>query len=100
MLIRISGGSSGIAQYLTLGQMRGRFFERDELDKRIVLAGDLEYVDELIRGMEVSGGVERYNHITLSFREDFIDPATLLLPGHGPATRMDLELRRNPYLAG
>jgi hypothetical protein len=37
---------------------------------------------------------------TLRDRVATLTPATLVLPGHGPATRMDVELRDNRYLAG
>ena len=37
---------------------------------------------------------------TLRDRVATLAPTTLVLPGHGPASRMDLELRGNRYLAG
>ena len=68
MLVRITGGSEGIAEYLANGQKAGREFTRDELDERVILDGDLELTDTIIKGMEKEG--ERYLHITLAFKED------------------------------
>jgi hypothetical protein len=68
MLIRITGGTSGIAEYLVSGQKNDREFTRDELDERVIIDGDLEITDSIIKGMEKEG--ERYLHITLAFKED------------------------------
>lgn len=75
MLIRIRGGSEGIADYLENGQKQGREYSRDELDERVILAGDLELTDTLINGMSKEG--DRYLHITLALKEDEIHPETL-----------------------
>lgn len=72
MLIRVRGGKSGIAQYLRGGQKVGREQTRDELDRRLVLHGNLSATDLLIRSMDCKG--ERYLHVTLSFKEDNILP--------------------------
>ena len=75
MLIKISGGSDGIKEYLENGQKQGRDFTRDELDERVILAGDLAATDSVIQSIDRDG--ERYLHITLAFKEDEIDRATL-----------------------
>ena len=75
MLIRITGGSEGIAEYLQNGQKADREFTRDELDERVILDGDLELTDTVIKGMEKEG--ERYLHITLAFKEDSLDPEVM-----------------------
>jgi len=75
MLIRVGGGSEGIAEYLRDGQKQGRQFTRDELDERVILDGDLELTDTIIKGMNNQG--ERYLHITLAFKEDEVSPETL-----------------------
>ncbi len=75
MLIRITGGSAGIAEYLTSGQKQDRDFTRDDLDERVILDGDLELTDTVIKGMEKEG--ERYLHITLAFKEDSLDPEVM-----------------------
>ena len=75
MLIKISGGSDGIKEYLENGQKQGRDFTRDELDERVILAGDLAATDSVIQSIDRDS--ERYLHITLAFKEDEIDRATL-----------------------
>ncbi len=75
MLIRITGGSEGIAEYLVSGQKQDRELSRDELDERVILDGDLELTDIIIKGMEKEG--ERYLHITLAFKEDTLDQEAL-----------------------
>jgi hypothetical protein len=75
MLIRISGGSEGIKAYLENGHKQGREFHRDQLDERVILAGDLEFTDELINQSEIDG--ERYLHITLAFKEDVLTPESM-----------------------
>lgn len=75
MLIRISGGHDGIKGYLENGHKQGREFARDELDERVILAGDLDLADQVIQGLQIAG--ERYLHITLAFKEDEISNETL-----------------------
>lgn len=75
MLIRITGGTAGIAEYLVNGQKQDREMSRDELDERVILDGDLELTDTIIKGMDKEG--ERYLHITLAFKEDALTKETL-----------------------
>ncbi|MDO9207017.1 MAG: LPD7 domain-containing protein [Sulfuricurvum sp.] len=75
MLIRITGGNDGIAEYLVSGQKHDREMSRDELDERVVLDGDLDLTDTIIKGMDKEG--ERYLHITLAFKEDVLTNETL-----------------------
>jgi Large polyvalent protein-associated domain 7 len=75
MLVRISGGRSGIADYLENGQKQGREQSREELDERVILDGDLELTDAFINSMDKRG--DRYLHITLAFKEDEVSPETL-----------------------
>ncbi|WP_434116197.1 hypothetical protein [Paraburkholderia caffeinilytica] len=42
MLIRISGHYDGIKEYLEKGQKQNREFSRDEMDERVILAGELD----------------------------------------------------------
>ncbi len=76
MLARVSGGNSGIAEYLESGMKNGRDFTRDELDNRQVIEGDLSLTNDIINSIE-DKGQDRYLHITLSFREDFVAEETL-----------------------
>lgn len=75
MLNRIDGGRDGIAEYLETGIKEGRDYSRDELDERVILDGDLELTDTIIKGMDKAG--ERYLSVTLAFKEDHIDRETL-----------------------
>lgn len=76
MLIRVGGGSSGIKEYLERGHKQGREHSRDELDERVILAGDLDFTDQLINDLAIDG--ERYLHITLAFKEDEISRETMM----------------------
>lgn len=69
MLIRIRHYREGVKEYLEKGQKQGREFTRDEMDERVILAGDLDLTDALIRSMESTEG-SRYMTVTLSFKED------------------------------
>lgn len=75
MLIRVNGGKAGIKEYLEEGIKNGRDYSRDELDERVILDGDLAQAHDIIQSMETDA--QRYLHITLSFKEDHIDEATL-----------------------
>lgn len=75
MLIRISGGSEGIKQYLLHGIKSGRSLGRDQLDDRVVLVGDLDLADQVISSMKNRG--DRYYHVTLSFFEDSLSEDVL-----------------------
>ncbi|MDA1379234.1 hypothetical protein PCI56_04265 [Plesiomonas shigelloides subsp. oncorhynchi] len=75
VLIRVSGGNSGIKEYLEEGVKNGRDYTRDELDQRVILAGDLEATNDVIQ--RIDSDHERYMHVTLSFKEDHIDESIL-----------------------
>jgi len=63
------------------------------------LTGDVLFAGSIGR-TDLPGGDGGAMAGTLHRLTAVLAPGTLLLPGHGPATRMDVELRRNPYLAG
>lgn len=71
MIARISGGNSGIAEYLEDGLKNGRDFSREQLDQRVILDGNLELTNQIINSIQ-DKDQDRYLHITLSFREDTI----------------------------
>ncbi|MFC7650773.1 LPD7 domain-containing protein [Pseudoduganella danionis] len=75
MLVRVRGAIEGIGKYLKEGHKAGREHSRDELDERLILAGDLDITDAIINSLDGTG--QLYNHITLSFKEDFIPEETL-----------------------
>lgn len=77
MLIRIRGGSGGISQYLADGQKSGRDYSRDELDHRLQLHGNLEYLDIVLASFDLKQEHEKYLHITLSFKEHFLSDEIL-----------------------
>ena len=52
MLIRVRGYTGGIKEYLEDGQKKGREMERDEMDERVILAGDLELTNEIIESID------------------------------------------------
>ena len=71
MLIRVRGYTGGIKEYLEDGQKKGREMERDEMDERVILAGDLTLTNDIIESIDTDA--ERYLSITMSFKEDYID---------------------------
>ncbi|MBP9741729.1 MAG: relaxase/mobilization nuclease domain-containing protein [Burkholderiales bacterium] len=75
MLIRANGARAGIREYLEKGQMKDRFFDRDQLDHREILTGDLTVIDEIINNYDNEG--EKYFHFTLSFKEDYVSKEDL-----------------------
>jgi hypothetical protein len=77
VLIRVSGRHDGVKQYLEEGRKVGRDLDRDDLDERVVLAGDLDLTDAVIQSINAAPGVERYLSVTLSFKEDYVDRQTL-----------------------
>lgn len=76
-IFEYGGGNSGagIREYLEAGKKQGRELHRDEIDQRIVLDGDLAICERIIDSRETDA--ERYDHITLSFKEKDISPETL-----------------------
>lgn len=73
MLIRVSGGHAGLSAYLKHGQKQDRAHTRDQLDERLILSGDLDIFENLVQQVPTqSKRAERYNHITLSFKEHFV----------------------------
>ncbi|MFL9998508.1 relaxase/mobilization nuclease domain-containing protein [Paraburkholderia sediminicola] len=71
MLIRVRGYHDGIKDYLEKGQKQGREMERDEMDERVILAGDLDLTNDIIQSIDTDA--ERYLNVTLSFKEDEVD---------------------------
>ncbi|SIT38690.1 Relaxase/mobilization nuclease [Paraburkholderia ribeironis] len=75
MLIRVRGYHDGIKAYLEQGQKQDREFERDEMDERVILAGDLALTNDIIQSMDTQA--ERYINVTLSFKEDEVSREVL-----------------------
>lgn len=82
MLIRFSGGSGGFGNYMERGRKAGRVEDRDQLDRRVVLSGDLDQFERIVDGIEDGYSINKktgvpvlankYLHITLSFAEDHV----------------------------
>ena len=75
MIIRFNGANSGIKEYLETGQTKERFYDRNELDERFIITGNLEITDNIIKAIDNDG--QNYYHITLAFKEDSIPNSTL-----------------------
>lgn len=72
MLVRINSAASGIKEYLETGRKKGREYDRDLIDERLPLAGDIELLDDVIQSIQTKQeGDSRYLHITLGFAEQF-----------------------------
>ncbi|WP_421637151.1 LPD7 domain-containing protein [Enterobacter ludwigii] len=76
MLVRVRGYNSGFANYLRTGQKNGNHLHRDDLDKRLILSGDLDITDEIVNAMPDTGD-DRYLHIAIPFKEDYISEEVL-----------------------
>jgi hypothetical protein len=77
MLLRAKGRHDGVKEYLEKGRKLGRELERDEMDERVILAGDLELTDSIIQSIDVAPNVDRYLSVTMSFKEDVVRRETL-----------------------
>lgn len=74
-IFKFGGGNSGIKEYFEEGKKQGRTLSRDQIDQRIVLEGDLDICDSIINSRYTEK--ERYDHITLSFKEGNVSPEVL-----------------------
>lgn len=77
MLLRAKGRHDGVKEYLEKGRKLGRDLERDEMDERVILAGDLELTNSIIQSIDVAPDVDRYLSVTMSFKEDAVSRETL-----------------------
>lgn len=64
----------------------------------LALCGDVIFAGSVGR-TDLPGGDEWVMRETLRTLADILDPATVLLPGHGEPTRWKEELETNPYVA-
>lgn len=69
-----------------------------ECDYLMALSGDVIFKGSVGR-TDLPGGDQVQMWATLRFLSVAVDPATVLLPGHGAVTTMEHEHRGNPYLA-
>ncbi|PLX68225.1 MAG: hypothetical protein C0602_08540 [Denitrovibrio sp.] len=75
MIIRYNKDSEGIIEYLKTGKMQGREQQREELDRRVHLLGDLDVTETIIKDIKKnkSWQDDGYLHITLSFGEEMYE---------------------------
>jgi glyoxylase-like metal-dependent hydrolase (beta-lactamase superfamily II) len=67
-------------------------------DDRVAFTGDVLFAGSVGR-TDLPGGDPVAMAATLREVVGALPPGTHVLPGHGPATRVDAELATNPYLA-
>ncbi|MFC7634374.1 LPD7 domain-containing protein [Paraburkholderia humisilvae] len=79
----MTGRHDGVKEYLEDGRKVGRESGRDDLDERVVLAGDLDLTDAVIQSIHTAPNIERYLSITLSFKEDHVNRETLFQIARG-----------------
>lgn len=70
----------------------------EEKSYLLALSGDVIFKGSVGR-TDLPGGDQVQMWATLRFLAQAVDPATVLLPGHGAVTTMEHEHRGNPYLA-
>ena len=66
-------------------------------DAPMALSGDVIFAGSVGR-TDLPGGDEYVMRESLRTLADVLDPATVLLPGHGPQTRWGTELQTNPFV--
>jgi glyoxylase-like metal-dependent hydrolase (beta-lactamase superfamily II) len=71
----------------------------DAGEDRVAFTGDVLFAGTVGR-TDLPGGDAAVMAATLREVVAALPPGTHVLPGHGPASRVDTELRTNPYLAG
>lgn len=70
-LIRISHRESGLEKYLEKGRMSGRDYERDEMDTRVPLHGDIDAFSAAVKfSRKNKKWKHHYDHITIGFSQD------------------------------
>lgn len=67
--------------------------------ERVAFTGDVLFAGTVGR-TDLPGGDAAAMALTLREVVAALPPRTHVLPGHGPASRVDVELAHNPYLAG
>lgn len=70
-LIRISHRESGLEKYLEKGRMSGRDYERDDMDTRVPLHGDIDAFSAAVKfSRKNKKWKHHYDHITIGFSQD------------------------------
>lgn len=90
------GHTAGSALYLLGGTFTSETIELPA-NAPIALSGDVIFAGSVGR-TDLPGGDHREMMQSLRLIQNVIDPATVLLPGHGDATTLEYEKLHNPYL--
>ena len=92
------GHTEGSTVFLTRGTLAAGIEGATGEQAPILLSGDVLFAGAMGR-TDLPGGDEKEMRATLRTLTTVIDPATVVMPGHGPATMMGRELESNPFLA-
>lgn len=95
MLAKVSAGTGGIREYLETGRKKGREYDRDLIDDRIALAGDIDLMDDTINQIQTKQkGDSRYLHITLGFAEQYTESES---PARGQVNLQTIRMVTEQY---
>ena len=92
------GGVRLVARHAP-GHTEGSTLYLLDAEPAVALTGDVLFAGTIGR-TDLPGGDSAVMSATLRDVVHTLDPQTVLRPGHGPSSRLDVELGRNPYLCG
>jgi hydroxyacylglutathione hydrolase len=92
------GGVRLVARHAP-GHTEGSTLYLLDSEPAVALTGDVLFAGSIGRS-DLPGGDAAVMSDTLRDVVRRLDPQTLVLPGHGPSSRLGVELRANPYLRG
>ncbi|PVU81115.1 MBL fold metallo-hydrolase [Cellulomonas sp. WB94] len=92
------GGVRLVARHAP-GHTEGSTLYLLDSEPAVALTGDVLFAGSIGRS-DLPGGDAAVMSVTLRDVVRHLDPQTLVLPGHGPSSRLGDELRANPYLRG
>ncbi|HEX7804559.1 MAG TPA: MBL fold metallo-hydrolase [Cellulomonas sp.] len=92
------GGVHLVARHAP-GHTQGSTLYLLDSEPAVALTGDVLFAGSIGRS-DLPGGDDAVMASTLRDVVRNLDPQTLVLPGHGPSSRLGAELRTNPYLRG
>lgn len=92
------GGVRLVARHAP-GHTEGSTLYLLDTEPAVALTGDVLFAGSIGRS-DLPGGDAAVMAVTLRDVVRTLDPKTLVLPGHGPSSRVGDELRVNPYLRG
>lgn len=95
-MVPAPGHTQGCAIFLLGGTFESTTIEMPA-PSPVALSGDVVFAGSIGR-TDLPGGDHREMMQSLRLIQNVIDPATVLLPGHGDATTLAHEKQHNPYL--